>query len=283
VFRSFAYDFFHGSVWKWIAGSVGALIALLFFGKNAWGLSIRNSILFAILVLLVIFLLAFIRFIVINPPWRSLYGDTLVQLKKVFAAINELKRQNPNNKNEIINSLVEMCNRLKAVFDRLTKSNCSVSIKVPIRNEPISGNAIVENLCRDYKHYLTRNTEEYKKQKHYVMGSTAYQVILNNVLRGDRSRFYYLNNNVPKTKDYQTTSTPAYPDGLPYKSELVYPILPMIEPKEKTEDGKIKYEIWGFLCIDCPKKFKFKKRYHIDILEGIADGAFDVIMKINQS
>ncbi len=260
------------------------MVALFLLGKELLGLSIIKSVGLGILVLLIAFIVSFIRYLVTNTSRSSAYGDAIVFLKDGFGLINHLKRENSNSNEDIIDSLVQICNTLKKVFDRLTKADCSVSIKLPILNEPISSDAIVENVCRDFSHYLVRNTAEYKKQVHRVNGSTAYQVIINNVLNGERSNFYYLNNNVPKTENYQTTSKPAYLEGiLPYKSELVYPVLPMTEPKEKREDGKIKYEIWGFICVDCPLTYKFNNRYHVQIIEGVADGVFDVIMKINKS
>lgn len=283
--RIFCSTFFKGGIWKWLTGSLGATAALFLFGKNVLSLSILFSILFGVGVLTVVFFLGFFYFLITNTFRRSRYGDAIVLLKDGFAGINKLKREDANDSEEIMKMMVEMCNTLKSVFDKLTKVECSVSIKIPIINKPISDNAVVENICRDYKHYLLRNTEEYKKQEHRVNGSTAYQVIITNVLGGNKSNFYYLNNNVPKTNDYQTTSKLAYPDGiLPYKSELVYPILPLLPPNDELLTGqKQQYEIWGFLCVDCNHTYKFNKHYHVPIIQGVADGVFDVIMKINKS
>lgn len=283
----FFSNLFSGKLWKWLTGSAGALVALFLLGKNFLDLTALQSVFLAIGVIVAIIILAFLRYLLIflYGNRRSKYGEAIVQLKNGFAAVNKLKRSNSTDPEIILEVLVDMCNTIKLVFDRLIKCDCSVSIKIPIVNKPITDDAIVENICRDYKHYLLRNTDEYKKQQHRVTGNTAYQIILNNVLQADREHFYYLNNNVPKTKDYQTTSKPAYPGGiLPYKSELVYPILPMTQVNDDEKgDKKQKYEIWGFLCLDCNYINRFNNRYHVAIIEGVADGLFDVIMKINKS
>lgn len=283
--KLFCSTFFTGSLWRWLTGSVGALAALFLIGKNIFNFNIFYSILIGVGVLLAVLILSFIYFLLTNIHRRSRYGEAIVLLKDGFAGINKLKRDSSDNSEEIMRTMVEMCNTLKAVFDKITKVDCSVSIKIPIINSPISSNAVVENICRDYKHYLIRNTDAYKNLEHRVNGSTAYQVIINNVLNGNESKFFYLNNNVPKTKDYQTTSRSAYLDGkLPYKSELVYPILPLLPPAGASSNGmKSKYEIWGFLCVDCDHTNKFNEHYHVPIIQGVADGVFDVIMKINKS
>jgi hypothetical protein len=285
VFKNFCIDFFSGKLWKWLTGSLGAAVALFFIGKNGFGLSVFKSILLGICLLAIVFITNFIYYLFTNIHRKNAYAEAIVFLKEGFAGINKLKRENSNDSEEIMRTMVALCNNIKSVFDKLTKVDCSVSIKIPKINQPISGDAVVENICRDFNHYLVRNTDAYKKQEHRVSGNTAYQVILNSVLNGDRSRFFYLNNNVPKTKDYQTTSRAAYPNGvLPYKSELVYPILPIHPPQvDATQNSKPKYEIWGFLCIDCNDVNKFNERYHVPLIEGVADGVFDVIMRINKS
>lgn len=283
MFKLFLFDFFTGKLWKWLFGGVGGLLGIFLIGKNFLSLNIFYSLILGVGIFIAIFFVAFLRYVMINTHRRNPYGDAIVLLKDGFARINELKRTSSTDPEQIMNALVQMCDSLKAVFDRLTKTNCSISIKLPLRDEPISNNATVENICRDYQHYLLRNTDEYKKLIHYVNGNTPYRIIINRVLNGNRKEFYYLNNDVPGTIDYESTSKPAYIQGvLPYKSELVYPILPMSEPKEKTEEGKMKYEIWGFLCIDCPKKHRFNNGYHVQIVEGVADGLFDVIIKLKR-
>ncbi len=284
MLKQFWGIFFRGALWKWFTGSVGAVIGLFLIGKNIFNFSVLNSILLGIGVLIAAFWLHFAYFTFTNRRKGSPYGEAIVLLKDGFAGINKLKREEFEDSAEIMRILMEMCDTLKLVFDKITKVDCSVSIKIPTINVPISGDAVVENLCRDYKHYLVRDTEEYKKQVHRVSGNTAYLTIIGNVLSGNTEKFFYLNNDVPKTKDYHTTSRPAYPDGnLPYKSELVYPILPLMPENNKTPNWQPKYEIWGFLCVDCCHPDKFNNHYDVAIIQGVADGVFDVIMKINKS
>ena len=64
-----------------------------------------------------------------------------------------------------------------------------------------------------------------------------------------------------------------YKDGvLPYKSELIYPILPVHRVSEQD------YNIWGFICVDCDVANGFDNKYDKAIVEVVADGVHDIMM-----
>lgn len=277
----FIRDTFNNSLFRWFGGGVGGVVTIFLLGKNFFDLSPLDSAILGAGVFLGIVLIRLFYLVFVEVFVDSIYGNAIIQLKDAYAEINRLKRINTGDKKEIMEAITTMCNLLKVVFDKKTRSECSISIKVPILDCPISPDSELKNICRDYKHKLIRDTDIYKSQKHTVIGNTAFQVIVSNVLKSERAQFFYLNNNIKKTKHYHNTSKPAYPDGkLPYKSELVFPIIPLLPLNTKATEEKI--QIWGFLCIDSNRKNSFNNRYDVAIVEGVADVIFDVIMKVNK-
>ena len=152
------------------------------------------------------------------------------------------------------------------------KKKCSVSIKVPTKGS-VDSATHMHNLCRDSIATKTRDTDVYRKTNHTIIGNTAYQKIVNNILKGNKDKFYYLNNNINGNNDYENTSKDVYADGkLPYESELVYPIIPL-----SWEKGTTSYECIGFICVDCEEKDVFDNKYDVAIVSGVADGIYDII------
>jgi len=142
---------------------------------------------------------------------------------------------------------------------------------VLIQSADVDEKASMENLCRDPEFYKIRDTDSYKKTNHTIIGNTAFQKALNNVLKDNKIK-YYLNNSISKTKDYENTSKDSSKDGkLSYESELVYPIIPMINDDSKNILCK------GFLCIDSDKENAFNDYYDVAIIEGVADGIYDLL------
>ncbi|OQP59128.1 hypothetical protein A3860_38835 [Niastella vici] len=210
----------------------------------------------------------------------STYGNAIIRSKYTIAEINSIKGLHTNEKEEIMQDITTLCNMLQVVFAKKTRSNCTVLIKVPILSCPVSPDSELKILCIDYKHQLLRDTNEYLKLKHTVIGNTAFQFIVGNVLNNN-AQFYYLNNNIPETRNYHTTYRPEYQNQkLPYKSELVYPVIPLATESSSTENEKI--TIWGFICIESDRKNSFLDEYDVSIIAAVADSLFEVIMKVNK-
>lgn len=179
--------------------------------------------------------------------------------------------------------LQSFCNTVKEVFDKLTKTNVAVSIKIvlpakdTVKIDQQFRNAQVENISRDERS-KSRNTDDYKKQLHTFMGNTAYLCIVNNISRNKESKFYYVNNNIAESEDYQNSSIDVYDDKqLPYNSELVCPIYLCKKDKE------IDYGILGFICIDSPQTNTFKEKLGCEVkyLQSLAADLYTVFTKIN--
>lgn len=213
---------------------------------------------------------------------ESMWGETIKDLAQAYSEIHQLERMVPNiTEKNIAVSLQEFCNKVKKIFDRKTNSNCCVSIKVPVSNYSPSGeweSIQVKNVARDKKHIKERDTDEYKAANHDIIGNTAYSRIISLVVKESGKPHVYLNNDVDPEKDpnYATTS-PAGDErkDVPYKSELVVPILP-------TKYASLKeVSFGGFLCIDSDKKDSFDaEHYDVPMTQGLADGLYVLMLKM---
>jgi hypothetical protein len=272
-------DTFSGKLWKWLIGSAGSLFGILLFGKNFFYQSLSISIYIGISILIGLLILRFFLFFIVNVIQlvhfyyhESVYGDAIIFLRDSFSKIHSLRKKDEINDNDFTETMVILCNNLSSLFEKKTKSKCSVSIKVPTKGI-IDEQSSVKNLYRDSFATKTRDTELYKKTNHTIIGNTPYQKIVNNILKGNKEKLHYLNNDINSNADYENTSREVYQNSaLPYLSELVYPILPFTWDK-KTNN----YNCIGFICIDCDKKNSFDDKYDIGIISGVADGIYDII------
>lgn len=272
-------DTLTGSLWKWLVGSAGPLFAILLFGKNFLNETVENSIYIGIVFLVSVFILRYLLFLSANiVKWihftykESIYGDAILILRDLFSKIHSLRKKPIIDDREFTEAMVFLCNYLKEIFDKKTKKDCSVSIKVPTKGN-INEKTIVLNLCRDSIATKTRDTDTYNKVEHTIIGNTAYHKIVNNILKGHKDKLFYINNDINSNGDYENTSREAYPNGkLPYCSELVYPIIPYTW--DKTSNN---FDCIGFICIDCNYKNAFDNKYDVGIISGVADGIYDLI------
>ena len=104
-----------------------------------------------------------------------------------------------------------------------------------------------------------------------------------------------MSNQLPFLFDYKNSSLELYDDyadekaffpfkvflrywrwPLPYKSSIVVPICPGISTERSKET------LLGFLCVDSPRLFAFKREFDVDIMNGVADGLYNVILKLKE-
>ncbi|WP_370861399.1 hypothetical protein [Parabacteroides faecis] len=298
------YKFLFGS-------TITSIVGVMLIGKNMFNTSIKDSLLYSTLAIIGLFIIRFFYYLtkniiryIHNTYVDSIYKEFIICLKEINSQLQLLRKNTEFNEEELkqviitkcnvdatvaeeclktiqkkveindeefMTAMVNLCNMLKDVFDKKTKANCSVSIKVPISNPELMENIILKNLCRDKKHHA-RSTDKYKQIKHTIIGNTPYRYIVNNVLQGNKKKFGYVNNNIEDSKDYENTSREAYDDGiLPYKSEIVYPITPSLLPPNQRR------KMYGFVCVDCDKTNRFEANSDIHIIEGVADSIYDII------
>lgn len=279
------YRALHSNLWKFLAGNFSTALAFFLAGKNYLSFNNTESFLLGIIVFISIFFARFIYFFLIevvvyihNTYVDSIWGKAIIDLKDAYAVMHYLRKQETIDDKIFMNSMVVFCDILKGIFDRKTKANCCVSIKVPAGQFSSIEAWELTNLCRDTAH-KNRDTNEYETTKHTVIGNTPFSVIVSKLLdTKHEEKAYYLNNDIQGTKDYRNTSVGVYHDGLPYQSELVYAIIPI------KSDDKHRHELLGFLCIDCNKKDAFdENRYDLPMVEGIVDGIYDIILLRNKT
>lgn len=271
---------FSGKIWKYLVGSSGALIAILLFGRNFFGSSVSISIWIGLCFLTFLFLLRLLLFLsknifkYLHTKYREAkYGDAIIFLKNAFSKVHRLRQKDNFTDQELMETLKYLCDQLKELFDNKNMCDCFVSIKVAVDGN-IKEDTSLKNLCRDSTSSKIRDTPNYNAIDHTIIGNTAFIKVLNNVLRKNKKGFFYLNNSINKNDDYENTSKELYEGGiLPYNSEIVVPIIP-------ARDEQInEYNILGFLCVDCRLVDKFDKKYDPTLIEGVAEGIYDVLQK----
>ena len=263
-------------------------------GKNFWNIGIWESLLLGIFVLIGIFILIFLCYgvkefgkYIHNIYVDSIWGNAIIELKNAYSEIHFLRKKDEINDEEFIQVMIIFCDTIKRIFDKKTKTNCCVSIKVAILNgdnvsfENTINSIELKNLCRDSRHG-DRDTKKYQSIKHGLFANTAYNIIANKIVKENQRHLAYVNNDILNSKDYMNTSKECYTDGkLPYNSELVYPIIPIKTDKSTKNDLKI---LKGFICIDSESSNAFdEERYDIPMIEGVADGIYDIFEKYDSS
>ena len=204
---------------------------------------------------------------------ESLYGDFIIFLKDAFSEIHWLRKKGTITKEDLKTTLVIVCDQLRIIFEKKTKTKCAVSIKVPVDTN-VTANTEVINLCRDEKSTI-RDTTKYYETKHHIFSNTCFNSIIDHYVRNKMNRLFYINNDIPKSllsENYINTGTDVYPNGiLPYNAEIIVPILPV-----KNID--VSNKLIGFLCVDSDGLNVFDSKYDLAILQGVADGIYDVIL-----
>ncbi|HLA56328.1 MAG TPA: hypothetical protein VK623_09525 [Flavobacterium sp.] len=276
---------FRWPVWKWlVTGSFGGIYTFIKFGKDAFNIEWKESVSYALLCLLILYtfrvtLLFSAKFLEYyhDVSKNSVYGEAIIILKDSFALAHSYRKLGVYDDKEFMIIMITFCNDLQRIFELIIKGECSVSIKIPMHAKTVTEHTVLSNLTRDVKN-KGRSTVQYENIKHTLIGNTAFSYALNKVVINSKDKFY-LNNEVNDTKNYSNTSKECYADGvLPYNSELVMPIVPVYNEKNPT-----KFDCHGFICIDSSKKKAFGSKYEVAILEGVADGIYDIMSQRNNN
>lgn len=273
-----------GKIWNYLAlGSFGTTVALLLFFKNLFEYTVEESIIAALKVVLVLLLIRFLLALsratikyLHSVYYSSLYGDAIILLNESFARVHAYRKTPGHQDEEFMETMITFCNNLKIIFDKLTASNCSVSIKVPVGNYKVEEGTRLVNLCRDI-HHGGRDTKLYSETQHTLIGNSAFRYCFSKVIQGAADKAY-LNSDISKENNYENTSFVCNENGiLSYVSELVYPLVPILVQNNTN------YHCHGFICIDSDSPNAFKTKYHVPLLQGVADGLYDLISERNQN
>ena len=259
---------------KFLFGSATCVFGIPFIAKNYLDIDKWLSIKYAAIAITAYFLIVFFLRLWENyKKWfsnhffDSIWGDGLLLVQEV----HELVRLYEIDNSQRDEYLKKFCNLTKQYFDKLTKKNCNVSIKLPKVPAPLE-EFEVENVCRDSKS-TCRDTDLYKAQKHLILQNTAYTTILARLVKGKKNAIY-INNHIDEST-YESTSTPAYEnEQLPYKSEMVTAIRKY--PYMRPFGGST--ELRGFLCIDSESENTFSNdRYYVCVVNLLSDSLYRIV------
>lgn len=284
--EEFKSTFSASSVFKNVAPYLAFLTFATLIFRQILGFSFLKSLVFATIILIILFavltsfslLKSYLRLRLVGR--KSNYGDIIISLKDFFSKINLLRKLDTIRPELLKPALEDVCNDLQKNFNTKTNSTCCVSIKMFSQiagGGDVDLNSAVYNLCRNESSIQQRDSDIYGNIDHTIYGNTPYLKITNDLLNHGVEAPYYINSNIPKAiknNAYLNTSQGAYPNGvLPYKSEIVIPILPIHNPNDQKPD------LIGFICVDSNKTNSFNETYDLPMLQGFADGVYDVIMK----
>jgi hypothetical protein len=218
-----------------------------------------------------------------------IYGEAILFLKDAFAKMHYVRKKSDINNEELAITFVYFCDQLKLFFEKKTSTECAVSLKIVKSNpngENVTEDTEVITICRDSTSKKKRNY--HPEIKHKIFTNTCFNQIFHKIDSFDKS--FYINNNLPDDKYYENTSSEVWGNlpaeattadlrlrhwKLPYKSQLVVPICPII-----SDNGERKKEFLGFLTVDSSGINTFHYKYDVGMLQGAADGIYDLI-KIN--
>lgn len=215
------------------------------------------------------------------------YGDAIIILQNIFSNVHFLRKKKAQDKKELVKVLVIMCNGLKELFYIRYKYKYSVCIKVlsnQIDKKKVTQQAVIETLCRDKESYHSRSVPN--SISHNILDNTCFVEVLNNIDNSKKAHF--LSNDIPANEYYNNSSFQIYGElpsdcytkedrekywTLPYKSEIVVPITPLII----DQNADRKSQFLGYLCIDCDHVNAFHYKYDVEMLKGVADGIYDIL------
>jgi hypothetical protein len=314
MFKRTIVDAFKWST-KWYLGSFGGAVSTFLFFKNYLEFEIFRSLRYGFAMFLITFVIrVIVKYITkideledklqqtnINTKSKvpdrktkayNYYGEAIIILKDVFAKVHGLRKAEQLDDKQLITTLVYLCNQTKQIFEKRHNNRnyvFSVSIKVFSENNSLSDRLEVKTLCRDFSSHEERSKR--KIHPHTIRDNTCFFEIFNVI--GDPKQSHYFSNSLPSESNYQNSSFNVYKPllptiktiedkrkhwTLPYKSEIVVPISPLLTFEEDR-----KKQFIGYLCVDCNNENAFHEKYDIEMLKGIADGIFDIIEKHHKS
>lgn len=276
-------------LWQVVWGAITLLIALAglyVFVTTHWPKFSQDGR------LAVVFLsLLFAGFLLENIRLKSIltrdarYSEGLHHLNEGFSKIHHVENEEMPELNTVISACEHLCKDVAHVFTLITGTPCSVSIKTLAKgSDPDAPHRLkAETFARDRRGDRGTGTVE-----NWIDKNSDFLHILEKI--GSAKGKYFFSNNLPGRKNYRNTSFAAYGEPpeirllrywrwpLPYKSTVVVPICPSGYGSSST--------LLGFLCVDSPNLGAFKKDHDVDLLQGVADGLFNLLnrmLNVNQT
>lgn len=216
------------------------------------------------------------------------YAEVLPHINFGFSYVHDELRNAPPDLDKIAMACERVCTQVTHAFSVIAAAPCSASIKVLAQQESQNQETRLKvlTLARDQQSSSSRNYGVHLD--HWIEMNTDFKFLLERI-SSPRGR-YFFSNRLPYLSNYQNTSIELYGGEpkpvhiwgwyhlvrywqwpLPYKSTIVVPICPAISSK-RTQANLI-----GYLCLDCSRMGAFKKHYDIELMEGVADGLYNLV------
>ncbi len=232
----------------------------------------------------------FLRLTYLQVAWgrKKRYVLAFNILNQGFAELHELERSESPEPLIKFNYLEKFSDALAQTFSHITNAQCSVCIKVL---SEYNNRLEVWTLVRDSVSNNSRPLQKKDKAKnlhHWVDANTDFITIIQNMASAKKP--YFCCNNLLWLNGYKNTRIAdnskqvsnnftvsqfhkmrTWP--LPYRSSFVVPIIPGYFNSNRY--GKLA----GFLCIDSQQTGIFKEKYDLSIIQGVADGLYNVLVK----
>lgn len=283
ILREFLYAFI---------GLLGGLVSIWLFAREVVP-ELPGNVTFAVAFVGAFGLYYFVENMYLKVKWgrNSKYGQALSIINEGLEGVHELNRQNPSVE-KAVTEFRALCDDAAKAFSLVTGTNCCISIKVLIWDEDTYRNIKLRTVtfCRDS--YSQKKRLENRNVKHWLDGNQDFLQIVESL--NTPSNHVFFSNILPFLYDYRNTSFQVYGSPqlarsdllpfmvllrywmwtLPYRSTIVVPIAPR---RRRTDEDLI-----GFLTVDSPKIFAFRRGYDVDLMYSIADSIYDPLSKISR-
>jgi hypothetical protein len=273
--------------WTTLISLISASITVYVFSTDAAKDADTRQIL-ALLVIGGIAILFLLENLYLRLVWsrKARYASALEAVDDGFQEVHRLVRVLPTPFESITDAFSRMCDHVARAYTLVTSANCGVSIKI-LGQEVGEGNILRPKLvgfARDNASKKKRSTDG-GKVKHWLASNSDFLQIWRQAERGVPGLFF--SNNLPLLDNYSNTSFAAHgklPElnmgplswfvrlwtwPLPYKSTIVVPICPCGHTEQEL--------ILGFLCVDSPAMWSFRRRHDARMLKGIAEGIYNTL------
>lgn len=267
-------------------GFILAIATLLGFFDRFYP-NLSNDAGFAVIFICILFTWVAFDSLIIKIKWGRdrKYGETLCNVTNGFSEIHKLVRERKYDIPSIVRACELLCTELATAFTVITGTKCNVAIKVLEEDKDENGVQKLKAITFSRSHDTSRNPKV-NEIKHWVDRNTDFYTILEKI---DQPKgCYFFANSLSLRVGYLNTSFPVYGHAdpeeniflrywrwpLPYKSTIVVPICPCDEPSKKM--------LLGFLCVDSVNAGSFKKHYDVTLLNGVADGIYNLIKELSK-
>lgn len=208
----------------------------------------------------------------LNPKASS------IPIIDIYRLLLSISNNSTIGTSRLLGHLQEIIENICMYFNTVTKSTCSVSLKVFTNDQSVKSDTYVLTLIRDKKSSLRYS--EIDKIKARIIDNTSYYSALANTITNKKS--FFVSNDLSAESSYKNSYFEIYRNNfwgkkqwsLPYISSMTIPIY-------RNDDSK--QVILGFLNIDSDKKKSFKNENDINIMQEIGGLLFYPLKQLRKS